>query len=179
MALLPSNEIESELSYAYIHAVAAKAGMSCMAANRQMDNSGIDAIISASDDFGAGTILTDISLHVQLKATINPLRTTDGKISYFFQGIEGYNKLRKKTIHPPKILVVLFLPKNPEEWLQWSPEQLVLQQCAWWESLRGAAESDNSSGITVNLPVIQEFSPSGLRELMRRLASEEELIYHG
>lgn len=179
MALLPNNEIESELSYAYIHAVAAKAGMSCMVANRHMDNLGIDAIITANENFGEGTILTDISLHIQLKATVNKPPIVNNRIPYFFQGIERYNKLRRETVCPPKILVVLFLPNNQDEWLQWSSEKLVLQQCAWWESLRGASECDNGTGVTVYLPIEQEFSPSSLKELMTRLAREEELPYHG
>ena len=41
-ALLPPN-IESELSYAYLHAVASRAAMSCRDGNRHEDNNGIDA----------------------------------------------------------------------------------------------------------------------------------------
>ena len=42
-ALSPPN-IESELSYAYLHAVASKAGMACNAGSRHEDNNGIDAV---------------------------------------------------------------------------------------------------------------------------------------
>ena len=47
MALLPPIETESELSYAYLHAVAAGAGMSCEVSGRHVDNMGIDAIVRA------------------------------------------------------------------------------------------------------------------------------------
>lgn len=179
MALLPDNEIESELSYAYLHAVAAKTGMGCEVSGRHSDKLGIDATVTANDNFGPDAILTDISLHIQLKATTKMPSPRDNCLSYFFDGIERYNKLRRLTVSPPRILVVLFLPKNADEWLQWSPDRLIVQQCAWWVSLRGAPESNNSSGVTVHLPVNQTFSPKGLKEIMTRLAKEEELLYHG
>ena len=40
MGLLPPIEIESELSYAYLHAVAARAGMSCEVSGRHTDKDG-------------------------------------------------------------------------------------------------------------------------------------------
>jgi hypothetical protein len=69
MPLLPPNEVESELSYAYLHAVAASAGMEACVLGRHADKLGIDAAVTANDDFGEGAVLTDITLHVQLKAT--------------------------------------------------------------------------------------------------------------
>jgi len=41
-----SLDIESELSYAYIHAVAAHAGMECCITGHHSDNRGIDARIT-------------------------------------------------------------------------------------------------------------------------------------
>lgn len=43
---LLQNEIEEALSYAYLHAVAAKAGMSCKVGSRSDDNAGVDAEIN-------------------------------------------------------------------------------------------------------------------------------------
>lgn len=45
-ALSPPN-IESELSYAYLHAVASYASMACNVGNRHEDNNGIDATLTA------------------------------------------------------------------------------------------------------------------------------------
>jgi hypothetical protein len=179
MALLPSVEIESELSYAYVHAVAAKAGMSCYVPDRHLDALGVDAVITAHDDFGPGAILTDVPVYVQLKATIEDPRLRDGRLSYFLQGIERYDVLRRTSVTPPRILVVLFLPRETNEWLSWSSERLSMQRCAWWESLRGAPPSDNARGVTIYLPETQSFSPDALLGIMSRLAREEDLVYHG
>lgn len=179
MSPLSSNETESELSYAYLHAVAAQAGMSCEASPRQVDNMGIDATIRAVEQFAADSLLTELALDVQLKATIAEQTISDGKISYFLKGVERYNKLRKETVTPPRIVVVLFLPRDSKEWLKWSEDELAMRKCAWWVSLRGATETDNSEGRTVYLPEDQHFHCDSLREIMTRLSREEELNYAG
>ena len=43
MTPLSSQNIESELSYAYLHAVASHAGASCSVGSRHEDNTGVDA----------------------------------------------------------------------------------------------------------------------------------------
>jgi Domain of unknown function (DUF4365) len=179
MSLLSSIETESELSYAYLHAVAAQAGMSCEASGRHADNMGIDAIVRASEIFAKDSILTDLALDVQLKATIKDQTTKDNKISYSLKGVKRYDKLRIKTVNPPKIMVVLFLPRERKEWLKWSKNELAMQKCAWWVSLRGAAATNNDSGQTVYLPEDQFFHSEGLRDIMTCLSREEELNYAG
>ncbi len=179
MSLLPPNETESELSYAYLHAVAAAAGMSCEVSPRHADNMGIDATVRASEKFADDSLLTDFALSVQLKATIKEMTLTNEKISYFVDGVARYDRLRKKTIAPPMILVVLFLPRDPKEWLKWSEVELAMRKCAWWVSLRGAAGTENESGKTVYLPRNQFFNSNGLRDIMTRLSQEEDLNYAG
>jgi hypothetical protein len=49
---LHDNDIKSELSYAYLHAVASRAGCECQVAGRHSDNQGIDAVVIGSGDFG-------------------------------------------------------------------------------------------------------------------------------
>lgn len=181
MALLPSNEVESELSYAYLHAVAAQARMSCSVATRHEDNMGIDATVRAVERFDKDSILTDLTLDIQLKATLKKnFRQKDEKISYFLREISRYDKLRKKTVAIPRILVVLFLPDDSEEWLVWSEESLSMRECAWWVSLYGANPvKETKTGTTVYLPTNQPFNPKQLRDIMTRLSKEETLNYAG
>ena len=140
---------------------------------------GIDAAIRASERFADDSVLEDFPLSVQLKATIKPMSLTDGKISYFLNGVDRYNKLRAETVSPPMILVVLFLPSDRGEWLKWSKDELAIRKCAWWVSLRDAAASGNDSGQTVYLPEDQHFHSEELRRIMMRLSREEELNYAG
>ena len=54
MQPLSTQDIESELSYAYIHAVAAFAGMNCVCANRVEDGNGIDARVNGVERAQSG-----------------------------------------------------------------------------------------------------------------------------
>jgi hypothetical protein len=168
-SLSPPN-IESELSYAYLHAVAAHAGMACSSGSRHEDNNGIDATVTAWGPFEGGGYLSEVTLKVQLKATISVPGENGGRLSYFLKGRTRYDDLRTETVSVPRILVVLFLPADARMWLEHSSEQLALRRCAYWESLRGAPATTNDSGITVKLPIVQEFNAQTLKKLVTRLS---------
>lgn len=81
-------DIEAELSYAYLHAVASRAGVACQAVTRTHDNLGIDAMLCMAADFGEGAVLTEVALHIQLKATTKrPTRRHDGRLGYFLADV--------------------------------------------------------------------------------------------
>lgn len=174
MKPLSSNDIEAELSYAYIHAVAAKAGVGCKLGSRHDDNAGIDAELTGWGPFPNGGYREEIDVKVQLKATVkSPAETDDKYWSYSLSGISRYNDLRSEAISTPRILVVLFLPSRPEEWLTLTDDELILRKCAYWVSLRGAEPSSNTTAQTVYLPKVQRFDPKGLEALMVRLSHNE------
>src|SRR5665213_138803 len=125
--LSPPN-IESELSYAYLHAIASKAAMSCGGSNRHEDNNGIDAQLTAWLPPTAANTLTEVDIKVQLKATIAEPNGDDLNYEYRLQGANRYNDLRSETISIARILVGLFLPRDAATWLNHDPEQLVLRR---------------------------------------------------
>jgi hypothetical protein len=170
-------DIEAELSYAYLHAVAAHAGIACMAAGRAHDNAGIDATLHLVHDFGPGAVLTEISLHIQLKATTKPSSSSKKGWSYFLSNVDEYDRLRANSALPPRFLAILFLPEDRTSWLKATEKQLVAQRAAYWVSLLGAPASANTSGQTVYLPKSQLLSPEGLMKLFERVARREESRY--
>ena len=175
-ALSPPN-IESEMSYAYLHAVAAKAGMACSASNRHEDNNGIDATLTAWGPFIGGGYLTEVDIKVQLKATIAAPADSGANLSYFLSGVNRYNDLRTATVDAARILVVLFLPADAGEWLSHTADELALRKCAYWQSLRGAPDTSNGSGVTVHLPKAQMFTPQSLTDLAVRLSRRDFPLY--
>jgi hypothetical protein len=48
--------------------------------------------------------------------------------------------------------VLVAVPPTPADWLSCSPDQLVLQNCAYWASLADASPSDNETSVTVRVP---------------------------
>ena len=65
---MTNQNIESELSYAYLHAVCSKAGLSCKQGDRHDDGAGVDAEIIYRGELNH-PYLKEIQLNIQLKAT--------------------------------------------------------------------------------------------------------------
>ncbi|BBL74441.1 DUF4365 domain-containing protein [Methylomagnum ishizawai] len=173
MKPLSANDIESELSYAYLHAVAAKAGVGCKVGSRHDDNAGIDAELTGWGPFPGGGYREEIDIKVQLKATVQPPTDHGDFWSYSLKGINRYNDLRTEAVSTPRLLVVLFLPADPADWLALDDDALILRKCAYWASLRGAKPSTNATAQTVYLPKGQRFDPDGLLALMTRLSRND------
>lgn len=161
--------IEAELSYGYLHAVASKAGMSCRESNRHEDNNGIDAQLTAWLPYVDDDALTEVDLKVQLKATVGVPHDDGANLEYRLRGQNRYNDLRSETLNVARILVVLFLPDDEAHWLEHTVDQLVLRRCAYWQSLRGAPAISGDSA-TVKIPKTQIFSPKTVLEIAMRLS---------
>jgi hypothetical protein len=175
--MLTIADVESELSYAYLHAVASYAGFSCCVTNRHLDNQGVDARIDLdgrrlADD----SRYTSMTLDVQLKATIRELPTESGRFSFSLP-IHQYEKLRSPNTANPKLLVVLRLPKDKNEWLTVTTHSLIARRCAYWCSLLGAAQSMNTSEQTVHIPESQALTKKALVEIMTQCSRGERPRY--
>ena len=178
MSPLSNQDVESELSYAYLHAVAAHTHVSCGCVTRHEDNAGVDASLTGWGPF-EGSYRDEVDIKVQLKATVAEPIEKDGALSYFIKGTSRYDVLRKTTLSTPRILVVLFLPKEKGKWITHTDEALSLHKCAYWVSLSGAGPSTNGTGQTVYLPKDQRFDVKGLSSLMSMVARNELPKYQG
>jgi len=161
---LSTQNIEAELSYAYLHAVAGHAGMSCTPLDRHEDGHGVDAQLNYRG-INTHPYLKHITLNVQLKATTASPGNHADFASYFFKGIDRYDKLRTADSSIYKILAVLFLPTDPASWLKCTEDELVLQKSVYWTCLYGADASSNNTGETVYLPKNQLLTPVELIRL--------------
>lgn len=175
--MLTQQNVEAELSYAYLHAVASKAGFSCEYRNRHLDGAGVDATVTHDDSFlAADSKLCYVQFDVQLKATYKILSESEGHFSYALE-MAHYEKLRAKEIGCQRILVVLRLPPNPEEWLKVDEGSLVAKRCAFWVSLYGAPAVQGQASKTVYIPTANVLSPSALENLMTRYSRQEVIPY--
>ncbi len=175
--MLTEQNIEAELSYAYLHAVATRGGFGCSSASRHLDDVSVDAQIHEDGRMLAGdSIHASFALHVQLKATrVLPVEQ-NGRFSFSLP-IHRYNRLRETRLVIPRIMVVLYLPPDPAEWLRHSEDALIAKRCAYWVSLRGAPASENAGHQTVYIPRTQMLSIESLTEIMTRCSRDEEINY--
>ena len=156
-ALLSVQDREEALSRAYVRAVAAYAGY--VTSECDFDRDGVDLRINAG-----GAMRPAIDL--QLKATINLAESRDGR--YRFPLLRRNYVLLRDETQTPRLLVVLDLPKDEDQWMTMTTEEMVLRRCAYWLSLRGYPETDNTSSITVYIPRQNVLDVDSLRGLMER-----------
>jgi hypothetical protein len=157
--------------------VATRGGFSCSYAHRHLDDAGVDAQIHEDGrQLAPDSIHTSFALHVQLKATRVAPAEQGGRFSFSLP-LRQYNRLRETRLASARILVVLYLPADPADWLRHSEDALVARRCAYWVSLRGAAASANDAAQTVYIPRQQVVSVEALTEVMTRCSRDEEILY--
>jgi hypothetical protein len=155
--LLTPADREEALSRAYIQAVAAGAGY--VVATMDFDRDGVDVEIKAG-----GAMRPSVAF--QLKATVNLGEAVDGVFRFPLKR-RNYDLLREQT-QVPRVLAVLSLPKDEQDWLHITAERLMLQRCMFWVSLAGAPETENKESITVSIPDENRIDIGNLRRLMEK-----------
>ena len=159
-AILNDKHRKAELSFAYLHALAAQAGYTCQPGPRP-DVDSIDAIIKSGDR-------SRTQLDVQLKATSTPRRRDDGL--HFKLQEKHYNDLcADRSV--PLILVVLVLPPDEAQWLECTTEALTIRRCGWWESLSGR-EPIGARSKTITIPTNRRIGPRGIKAVMAHVKGE-------
>lgn len=174
---LTENDIKAELSYAYLHAVAARAGFGCEIAGRHSDNAGVDARVVLKERLDPKSVHTNFTIPIQLKATSQPTSLKDDRFSYWLKDVARYDELRERSGPFPTLLVVLFLPEDASQWLELTEDALIARRCAYWASLWDAPLVKNRTGQTLYLPRRNNLTVTGLREVARRMSIEEDVIY--
>ena len=157
-SLLTVPDQEELLSKVYAHAVAARAGY--VTGFYELDRDGIDLRIQAGGNMRP-------ALEFQLKATINLGEPRPDGCFRFPLNSRNYNLLCTPT-QTPRLLVVLDLPKEQEQWMTLTADELVLRRRSYWLNLRGCEETTNTSNVTVRIPATNVFDVVNLRDLMEQ-----------
>ena len=159
--LLTVQDEEELLSRAYAHAVAARAGYTT--AVYDLDRDGIDMRIQAGGAMRP-------ALDLQLKATSNLGQPGNDGCFGFRLNSRNHNLLCI-PVQTPRLLVVLDLPQDREQWMTLTEDRLVLRRRAYWLDLRDREETSNLSDVTVRIPEVNGFDVDQLRDLMERSRS--------
>lgn len=156
------NQQKELFSKAYVRAVAAVAGFSIDLLELDFDS--IDLQITAGS--GDGSVYFP-ELKLQLKCTSSDVM--DSEYIRYPLKLKNYNDLRRNAL-VPRILVVVLVPENLEDWLQQSEAELCLRNCAYWMSLRGQPETQNIANVTVSLPRSNQFTVEALKSMIQRIS---------
>lgn len=142
---------QARLSVAYLQAIASE--VCCNFAEVVPDTSKIDVTLTNE--------VVRIPLSIQLKTIVG---TTPGT--------KGYSLSIEKELHDtlrqpdpyPRLLALLVLPPDSDDWLELDSDALKLKRCMYWLSLRGERAVTTAS-VTVHFPVSQQLTPARLREM--------------
>lgn len=156
-ALLGTEDRKEALSRAYARAVAAAAGYAV--GECDFDRDGVDLRIHAGGEMRP-------ALDLQLKATVKLIDPVDG-LRRFALKRRNYDLLREGA-QTPRLLVVVELPQDDAEWITIADDGLTIRRRAYWLNLKGRSPTDNTSSITVEIPVENRFNVTILRQLMEQ-----------
>ncbi len=153
-----------QFSEAYIAATAAAAG--CSASKPPVDDDSIDLILKRKT---IGTIRRSPQLDIQVKATGSDC--VRGNEIVFPLPKKNYDDLRDPSLAVPRILVVVRMPPNIEDWIGHTETELSLLRCGYWISLNGLPDTSNTTSVTIRISRTAVFNVTQLDNLFTRLAS--------
>ena len=153
---------KEQFSNAYVRAVAAVAGYSVY--KPEVDDDSIDLGIAAKG--GAGPVRAP-RLELQLKCTSRDV-LDDSFVRYPLK-LKNYNDLRDVNTLVPRILVVVVVPEDIQQWLRHSERELCMRHCGYWLSLRGMPVTPNRANVTLELPRKNQFTANALNTIIERI----------
>ena len=102
-------------------------------------------------------------------------RLPDNDIYFSFDlKIKNYNDLRAESI-VPRLLIVVLVPKDCNDWARHDESELVLRRCGYWVSLLGRPETNNTTTVRVQIPRANILSPDTLKLLMGKADRSKSL----
>lgn len=162
--VMPLNLRMEQFSMAFIRAIIADAG--CKVFISETDTDSVDGMIMAD-------LARRPRVEFQAKSTSADI-VRDGVVSYPLR-IEDYKNLIPEGLSVPRILIVVLLPSEQDEWTDQTEDRLCLRRCAYWISLEGKPDTDNSSSITLDIPAENIFNSEQLRGMMYKLNKGKRL----
>ncbi len=168
--MLTENKIKEELNLAYVLSVAASKKFATEFT--RIDSDSVDATIRYNGKLTADSILYSPEIKIQLKAT-SGANIVNNEI-VFPLPIKNYNDLRLPSTCP-RLLIIMCLPENSEDWLRHSDNELIIKKCCHYLNLNGYPDTDNTTTVTVRVPLTNVFSPDSIYDLMVK-ASKQEIL---
>jgi hypothetical protein len=159
---------QEQFSIAYIRAIAAAAGYSVEETGVDEDSIDCNIIQRGNEDTYPFTEI----LRVQLKCTY--AHKPNEQFLTYPLSLKNYNDLRRKCMIP-RILIVLHVPENFENWIQQNDNSITLNHLGYWTSIKGLPETENSDTVSIKIPTIQKLTAESLRNLMNKLANGEDI----
>ena len=167
---MPTNSKKENLGQAYVRAVVASVGFNIA---QDEHDFGIDGTIRDIANRNGRYYTTGFSIDYQLKSSWD-VTFEENELVYDLES-KNYNDLVSWEGPLPAILILFVLPRDENEWVEFSTEGTTIRKCAWWCSLTGQPTTDNENTKRIRIPIDQVFSPDALRDMMEKVRRGESL----
>lgn len=167
---MPLNAKKENLGRAYVRTVIASVGLNC---STDENDYGLDGTIKGVSERNGRYHNNGFSIEYQLKSSWD-VTFEDDVLVYDLES-KNYNDLVLWEGTCPAILILFVLPREEEQWVDFSAEGLTIHNCAWWCSLEGQQPTDNKDTKRIRIPLKQVFSPDALKEMMGKVERGEAL----
>jgi len=158
---------QEEISKSYLNALCATKGISME--DQVHDDDSIDVILKRTIR-RADSSWYNASISVQLKSTSSDYTEFESHYSYPLKK-KNYDDLRMRATIKP-YLFLLLLPRDENEWVTHSIEQLIIRKCMYWLDLEGLPDKENTSTVSVHLLKTNVVSSDALVALLHDVAEE-------
>lgn len=150
---------KEQFNVAYISALAAQVGINT--SKPTVDDDSVDMILIGKGFQGR---VRNPQIDLQLKCTSQDLIQGD-TLSYPLSK-KNYDDLRGDNLLSPRYLVVLIVPDTHNDWIEKKENHMIMRHLCYWTSIKDMPESDNSTSVTIGIPLVQRFNSDVLLKLM-------------
>ena len=167
---MPTNARKENLGQAYVRTVVASVGYNL---SKDENDYGLDGTIKDVAVRNGRYYNNGFSIEYQLKSSWDVSFEGD-ELIYDLES-KNYNDLAAWEGAVPAILILFVMPRDENEWIDFSQDGLTIHNCAWWCSLAGQPVTDNGTRKRIRIPINQVFSPDALNDLMDKVRRGESL----
>lgn len=162
---------EESICRSYITAVAAIARQNLWFGSEH--DYGVDGTVKLVENRGGRRRETGFALDFQAKASTQ-WSLEEGYICYDLEA-KSYNDLVERannTRSVPFFLVLMTLPREESDWIDFDEERILLRRCAYFCQLAGE-QTENSSTKRVRISRDNMLTPEALSETLMRIKTGE------
>lgn len=145
---------KEQLSLAFLHAVATRAGYTIGSWN--VDKDGVDLTLRCQG------LLVDL----QVKCTSSPTVLASGDFSFQLD-TPTYNKLRDRTRSGPGYLALVIAPADPVHWIVHNPEDILLACHGYWARIQDRQAQASGESIAIDIPKTHVLNDMALAQMFK------------
>ncbi len=94
----------------------------------------------------------------------------DSETIRFDLPIKNFDDLRAECVIP-RILVVVLVPENTDDWILQDDAQMCMRHCGYWISLANEEPRSNYSTARITIPKVNMFDCENLTSLMNQAST--------